>query len=163
MDVFKIIKICFKNVQHFDFRISKELQQYLAEVRLDEIMVKSKKGHTQKYFDMMFYNSTADTRAVFKYIDLAFKCANVLILLLKGTFQSLLWNNVSQLLLAYPEFQNSEVDSQEQVFLLNFRNTIRVAMEIIPANANKQLLINIAGRLEGSVGSEYITGGGLCE
>lgn len=105
MDVFKIIKICFKDVQHFDFRISKELQQYLAEVRLDEIMVKSKKGHTQKYFDMMFYNSTADTRAVFKYIDLAFKCANVLILLLKGTFQSLLWNNVSQLLLAYPEFQ----------------------------------------------------------
>ena len=127
-------------MQHFDFRISKELQQYLAEVRLDEIMVKSKKGHTQKYFDMMFYNSTADTRAVFKYIDLAFKCANVLILLLKGTFQNLLWlwNNVSQLLLAYPEFQNSEIDSQEQVFLLNFRNTIRVAMEIIPANPPMQ-------------------------
>ena len=140
MHVFKIIKICFKDVQHFDFRISKELQQYLAEVRLDEIMVKSKKGHTQKYFDMMFYNSTADTRAVFKYIDLAFKCANVLILLLKGTFQNLLWlwNNVSQLLLAYPEFQNSEIDSQEQVFLLNFRNTIRVAMEIIPANPPMQ-------------------------
>ena len=160
--IFRIIKICFKDVEYFDVLIAKPLQLYLAELRLNEVMLKSKKGPTEKYFDMEYYKRP-EKRALFKFIILVFKCTNVLILLLKGIFQDLLWKSEDQLLdeyAEYPEFRKDNLAIQEQTFLLNFRNTMRVALEIIPAKANKQLLIDIAGRLEGSIGAGYITGGG---
>ena len=48
---------------------------------------------------------------------------------------------------------------RELQYLLAFRNIIRVALLVIPPLSNKQLLLNIGGRLEGS-GNEYITGTG---
>ena len=62
---------------------------------------------------------------------------------------------------AYSKFEDfKDLGMQELTYLLNFRNTMRVALEIIPEKATKQLLIDIAGRLEGSVGAGYITGSG---
>jgi hypothetical protein len=50
-------------------------------------------------------------------------------------------------------------DHQELQYLLNYRNYLRIALQIIPARLNKQLLLKVASRLEGSK-NEYITGGG---
>ena len=66
--------------------------------------------------------------------------------------------SVDELLRHYPEFIDVK-DKQELLYLLAFRNIVRVALLIIPPLGNKQLLLNIGGRLEGS-GNEYITGTG---
>jgi hypothetical protein len=50
-------------------------------------------------------------------------------------------------------------DHQELQYLLNYRNYLRISLQIIPARLNKQLLLKVASRLEGSK-NEYITGGG---
>lgn len=66
--------------------------------------------------------------------------------------------NVDELITNYPDFAQL-ADKQELLYLLAFRNIIRIALLIIPPQGNKQLLLNIGGRLEGS-GNEYITGTG---
>ena len=66
--------------------------------------------------------------------------------------------SIDEFIRRYPDFVEIE-DSQELQYLLAFRNIIRVALLVIPPLSNKQLLLNIGGRLEGS-GHEYITGTG---
>ena len=66
--------------------------------------------------------------------------------------------SIDEFIRRYPDFVEIE-DSQELQYLLAFRNIIRVALLVIPPLSNKQLLLNIGGRLEGS-GNEYITGTG---
>jgi hypothetical protein len=65
---------------------------------------------------------------------------------------------VDELLRRYPDFVEVK-ERQELQYLLAFRNIIRIALLVIPPLSNKQLLLNIGGRLEGS-GNEYITGTG---
>eukprot|EP01035_Chromulina_nebulosa_P037614 gene37614-50780_t len=160
-NTFGIIKSCFKDVQYFDALISKKLKLYLADLTFEELMTKHKdEPLLKKYYDLGYFKSP-EKQPLLKFIKLAFKCSKVLILLLKGIFQHLLWTNEEQLIEAYPAFRDSkDLGMQELMHLLNFRNTMRVALEIIPAKATKQLLIDIAGRLEGSVGAGYITGSG---
>ena len=64
--------------------------------------------------------------------------------------------SVDELLRRYPDFVEVK-ERQELQYLLAFRNIIRIALLVIPPLSNKQLLLNIGGRLEGS-GNEYITG-----
>ena len=65
---------------------------------------------------------------------------------------------MDELLRRYPDFVEVK-ERQELQYLLAFRNIIRIALLVIPPLSNKQLLLNIGGRLEGS-GNEYITGTG---
>lgn len=60
-------------------------------------------------------------------------------------------------LVRYPEFVNESED--ELKYLLQFRNFMKLALELIPPNQNKGILMAIASRLEGS-GKDYVTGGG---
>ena len=66
--------------------------------------------------------------------------------------------SIDDLIRQYPEFIEVE-GPRELQYLLAFRNIVRVALLVIPPLSNKQLLLNIGGRLEGS-GNEYITGTG---
>jgi hypothetical protein len=66
--------------------------------------------------------------------------------------------SIDQLCAHYPDLRSLR-DPQELHHLLAFRNIIRIALLIIPPQGNKQLLLNIGGRLEGA-GNEYITGTG---
>jgi hypothetical protein len=68
------------------------------------------------------------------------------------------WHDVNTLITYYPDFAKLH-DSDELQLLLNFRNMLRMTIELIPARLNKQLILKIAARLEGSH-NEYITGGG---
>eukprot|EP01038_Epipyxis_sp_PR26KG_P008210 gene8210-11110_t len=54
---------------------------------------------------------------------------------------------------------NTEADREEMKYLLNFRNALKLALNVIPARLNKQVLLKIAAKLEGS-SHEYVTGGG---
>lgn len=59
----------------------------------------------------------------------------------------------------YPSFLDNFGKDEEQ-YLLKYRNIMMIAFIVIPANSNKNLLVKIAGRLEGSNKGEYVTGGG---
>lgn len=70
-------------------------------------------------------------------------------------------DTVDELLAEYNEytiFNPSVMDETEMQYLLNFRNMMKVALQIIPAKRNKMLLISICSVLEGS-GKIYVTGG----
>lgn len=58
----------------------------------------------------------------------------------------------------YPMFALASMDDSEIQYILNFRNMLKIALQVIPANRNKMLLINICSALEGS-GRVYVTGG----
>jgi hypothetical protein len=71
--------------------------------------------------------------------------------------EELFYGYFTKLCEKYPDFVNVN-NEREQVWLLYFRNIIRLAMLIIPAKRNKGLLMAVAEILEGS-GEHYITGG----
>mmetsp|Transcript_11485 Transcript_11485/g.15814 ORF Transcript_11485/g.15814 Transcript_11485/m.15814 type:complete len:316 (+) Transcript_11485:73-1020(+) len=58
----------------------------------------------------------------------------------------------------YPMFATDSMDENEIQYIVNFRNMLKIALQVIPANRNKMLLINICSVLEGS-GRVYVTGG----
>lgn len=58
----------------------------------------------------------------------------------------------------YSAFESIHAYSDEMRYLLTFWTMMRVALEVIPANRNKMLIISICAMLEGS-GRTYITGG----
>jgi len=157
--IFNMLKICFSDCPYFDSMIADKLIQLLADSNYSEINVAATKHVTDKYFDTKSFKDTPQRKLIFTQIQLIFKCCYVLILTFHPNLQALKWGTVQELLAAYPAFQTID-DNLELQYLLNFRNTLRIALEIVPAPAHKQLLINIAGRLEGSNCSEYITGGG---
>ena len=157
---FSAIRECFKDYNFFATSVADKLKRYLNEVT--EINAKNTKNIADRFFNAKDFNDSPLRQTLFKRIDLIFKAAHVLILLLQNKFEHELFNNWTDMLEVYPSFSDVS-DFDEQKYLLNFRNTIRIALKIIPASAHKQTLINIAGRLEGSECREYITGGGQKE
>ena len=157
------LRISFNDFPNFDFMVADKLRQLLIDVnntKIDEII--STKKVTDKYFDTKSFKDTPERKLLFTQIQLIFKCCIVLILKFHPDLQHTKWFSVEELLKQYEHHScyNNLSDLQEIQFLLEFRNSLRVALEIIPPAAHKQLLINIAGRLEGSNCVEYITGGG---
>ena len=160
-DVFSIICESFKDCLFFEELVSAKLRDYLKQ--LTEITWESTKKVADRIFCAEKFKGSKEDRKLFSYIDLIFKTTNVLILLYLNFFPTLQFNSWEEMLVEYPSFSDVS-DSSEKKFLLNFRNTMKVALVIIPASAHKKILIDIAGRLEGSKCREFITGGGqkLC-
>lgn len=155
--IFVEMKNKFRDFNFFDTMVSDKLLQLLADCNHTPIDVISTKRIGDKYFDTKSFKDTPKKKILFTQIMLIFKTSYVYILSLLPTFQSKKLTQID-LLEAFPDFKS--LDDQELIYLVNFRNIMRIALKIIPAAAHKQLLINIAGRLEGSDCIEYITGGG---
>eukprot|EP01036_Dinobryon_divergens_P033319 gene33319-43076_t len=161
-NIFETLRVCFSDFPNFDTIVADKLQQLLIDVESTEIDENCTKRITDKYFDTKSFKDTPERKLLFTEIQLIFKCCFVLILKKHLTLQHLKWFTIDELLNVYQHHRsfNNLTDREELQYLLEFRNTLRVALEIIPPAAHKQLLINIAGRLEGSNCVEYITGGG---
>ena len=161
-EIFESLRVCFSDFPNFDSMVAEKLQQLLIDVDSTEIDELSAKKVTDKYFDTKSFKDTPERKLLFTQIQLIFKCCFVLILKKHLTLQHLRWFTIEELLNVYQNHSSftNLTDLTELQYLLEFRNTLRIALEIIPPAAHKQLLINIAGRLEGSSCVEYITGGG---
>ena len=157
--IFNIIKMSFADCPYFESMVEDKLVQLLADTNNAEISINTTKRVTDKYFDTKSFKDTPARKLVFTQIQLIFKCCFVMILKIHPALQELKWKSVEELIENYPSFAEVS-DPLELQYLLEFRNTLRIALEIVPSAAHKQLLINIAGRLEGSNCVEYITGGG---
>ena len=93
------------------------------------------------------------------HVEVIFKAAIVYCLSLRQEYVFDKFNTVEELLSDYPSFSDCEdFDSLELEYLVEFRNMMKVALDIIPGRCNKRLLLSICTILEGS-GRSYATGG----
>lgn len=155
--VFEKVKSAFADCLEFDSLIADRLKQAIYDSNFIDVNYKTTKKLAERYYDASQFQ-TREQKQLFGRIQLIFKCAYVLILTYHDEPQTLIWHSVKDLLEAYPEFCG--VDEEELRYLLNFRNYLKVGLLLLPAHLNKDRLMKIAARLEGSQNPEYITGGG---
>jgi hypothetical protein len=155
-EAYEKVKDAFIDFPLFDKLVSKQLKQAIADSNTIDIDAKSVRKITEKYFDVNSFQ-TEQQKLLLAQIHLILRTAFVVVLSFHENLQALLWKDVPTLLEHYPQFQGQEED--ELNYLLKFRNYLRLSLIIIPARLNKQMLLKIAARLEGSR-QEYITGGG---
>lgn len=98
-----------------------------------------------------------DLREQVKEQSVILKACHVLVLAVQRQMNSFKMTSVQELLDEYPQFNGLDVVELKR--LLIFRNMMKIALLVIPAKGYKQVLLKIAGRLEGSQ-KDYVTGGG---
>mmetsp|Transcript_1731 Transcript_1731/g.1813 ORF Transcript_1731/g.1813 Transcript_1731/m.1813 type:complete len:465 (-) Transcript_1731:345-1739(-) len=155
-EIFEKVKLAFVDFPLFDQIVGKQLKQLISDTNTIDIDAKSLRKLTEKYFDIDSFK-TEQQKLILQQIHLILRTAYVVVLSYQDNVKPLLWNDINKLLENYPQFQGQDED--ELKYLLTFRNYLRVSLLIIPARLNKQLLLKIAAKLEGSR-NEYITGGG---
>lgn len=155
-EIFNQIKSSFSDFHLFDYLVADKLKQAIIDSDNIELNMKTTKKVAERYFDVESFK-TPEQKLVWTQIQLIFKACYVLILSHQETPRSLFWSSIDTLLENYPQFEN--IDNEELQLLLNFRNMVKVTLMVVPARLNKQCILKIAGRLEGSQ-NEYITGGG---
>jgi len=126
-----------------------------TEVGIDEKMCTSL-SIIQRYFQRDIFN-TPERKLILSQILIVFKTCYVYMISKLPSSLSLRWETDAQFLAAYPEF--AEQSEYERSLLLEFRNVVRISLQIIPAPKNKNVLIKVAERLEGA-DRRYVTGGG---
>jgi len=156
LTIFSMIRSYFNDLYYFDTVISSKLQLAIQDSCSTEIDVRATEKVAERYFDRKLFTST-EQKLVWAQIRVIFKACYILILSFQDYPRSLMLPDVASLLRCYPEFHDE--GSQELDWLLRFRNMLRIALLVIPAENHKSCLIKIAARLEGSQ-KEYITGGG---
>lgn len=90
---------------------------------------------------------------------LCFETAFVLLYFLRPECKGLRMGSTGELLKHYPELQEVD-DPNELKVLLEFRNMMKVAQEVIPAKQHKNHLIDIVTRICEGRDYKYITGSG---
>ena len=155
-EIYERVRNAFVDFTLFDQLVSKQLKKAIADSNTIDIDVKTTRKLIDKYFDAESFK-TEQQKLLLTQIQLILRTTYVVILSYHENVQAQLWRDIPTLLDHYPQFQGQE--EEELKYLLTFRNMVKVALMIIPARLNKQLLLKIAARLEGSR-TEYITGGG---
>jgi len=154
--IYNEIKICFSDLYYFDDIIATKLFQAIQNCNITEINPNTVDKIAERYFNKKLLRTT-DQKLVWAQIRIIFKACYILILSTAEMYKSMQWVDIPTLLMHYPEFRDESVE--ELCLLLKFRNMLKIALQVIPAENHKNCLLKIAARLEGSR-KEYITGGG---
>jgi hypothetical protein len=155
---FSRIKAMFSDFKYFDALVSEKLKEAIRTAMESEITseVCSTANILDKYYKKDVFN-TPERKLVLNQILIIFKTAFVVLFSKSPKAMALRINDIQQFLLRYPEFRNES--ATEQLLLMEFRNAMKIALQLIRPEANKNMLIKIAERLEGS-NNRYVTGGG---
>lgn len=157
-EIFEDMKVMFSDFKYFDSLVAEKLQNAImatAEVGINEKMCTSLYIINQ-YFQKDIFN-TPERKLILSQILIVFKTCYVYMISKLPSSLALRWETDAQLLAAYPEFAVQA--EYERSLLLEFRNILRIGLQIIPAPKNKNVLIKVAERLEGA-DRRYVTGGG---
>jgi len=126
----------------------------------NSISILSLKNLMKENFNRKLFTSKKEKEFMFN-VEVTLKAAIVYYLSLQNEQGCNAFNSTDDLLQEYglyPMFASASMDETEIQYILNFRNMLKFALQVIPANRNKMLLINICSVLEGS-GRVYVTGG----
>lgn len=112
-----------------------------------------------RYFELSeLTRKSPSAIALKKQIEIVVCCAYIMMKYNDPNVQARLWTDVAHL--NEYGFQIN-VELEEQMYLLNFRNYMIIALMLLPPEENKKLLLDICSRLEGrEVFIERHTGGG---
>lgn len=156
-EIFLTIKNAFQDFALFEKLVSSQLRKLIIDSNQVEIDVKTTRKLAERYFDESKFQ-TDQQKLIWQQIQIILRTTYVLILSYSQEIRDqYFWPNTEILLQNYSQFQGQS--SEELEILLKFRNYMSIALLIVPARLNKQLLLKIVSRLEGT-GNEYITGGG---
>ena len=154
-----------KTLNHFS-RLCPPKLKYLVENRLHGIIssisfrainTKFVSRLMKENFDTSLFVSHDERKILFE-MEIALKSAVIYYLSLhpENIFDQ--FNIIEELLQEYPSFRNEGLDIEELQYLLIYRNMMTIALTVIPAKGNKNLLMKACAFLEGS-GRGYPTGG----
>jgi hypothetical protein len=132
------------------------LQMVARDAELKEITKDYMKKAIKDYFDVKEYK-TKEQKIAIDQVQLMIQTALVLELTTRPEMSGMQWTNTEKLIAEYPGF--SSLPAEELDMLLAFRNTVKVALTVLPAHRNKARLLHIGGKA-GGISTEYITGTG---
>jgi hypothetical protein len=132
------------------------LQTVARDAELKEITRDYMKKAINDYFDVKEYKTKEQTIAIGQ-VQLMIQTALVLELTTRPEMSGIQWPNTEKLIAEYPGFGG--LPTEELDMLLTFRNTVKVALTVLPAHRNKARLLHIGGKA-GGIATEYITGTG---
>lgn len=142
--------------------ISKNL--YHAIQSSDDIDINEKvmKRVVDRYYDVRLFVTAEEKKRTTK-LQIIFKACLVLIVYHRKSSDPLKWTSIDQLLSNYPTF--ARLDKTELRLLLNYRNMVKIALSLMPAERNKKTIMSIGAALEEfdfekTNGNAYVTGGG---
>lgn len=158
-EIYSRLKRIFSDVYDFETLIAPKLYEAIRDSNQTSINPKTMKRVVERYFDKEHFKPP-EQKSKWLDIQIIFKTCYVLIISYHEYPMSLIWDDLNFFKQSYQEFyEHNDIDEDEWNLLLNFRNYLRVTLLLIPARLNKQSILKIAARLEGS-NNEYITGGG---
>ena len=150
------ISTLFSDISFFEELVAESLKQAIIDcdhITLNFITVKN---FTERYFSIREYRSN-DDKETYRQINTIFQTLCVLIVSKKLEVAEQYFHDISELKKYFPEL--SILSDDEKVLLLKFRNMVMACLSVIEARLNKQTIIDICGRLEGTQ-RRYITGKG---
>lgn len=129
-------------------------------VTYEDVDKKTTKVLLERYFEEDKFKEFGESgEFVLAQIKIIVTSCYVLLAFHDPRLQHFIWQHTEDIRRMYPQFQQQ--DAEELQLLLNFRNIVKIALQIVPPHKNKKFLLDIGGRLEGrAVYSEYITGSG---
>ena len=157
MELYQQMKDTFSDVSYFNDLVAVKLQQAINESDNLDLSFSNVKGFAKRFYETGRYE-TEEERKRWKEIQWIFATCCVLIVSRQDRTMKHFWTKTEILLAHYPSFA-SIADTDEIKLLLKFRNMLVAACLVLNPRLNKELIIYVAGRLEGTQ-RRYITGKG---
>lgn len=155
-EVFDRLKIIFSDITYLP-EVEPKLLLAINECDRIELSFANVKNFARRFYETGRYE-TEDEKKKWREIQWIFATCCVLIVSYQERARERFWHSVSQLVEAYPMFTKL-ADKDELDLLLKFRNMLVAATLVLNPRLNKELIIYVAGRLEGTQ-RRYITGKG---
>lgn len=156
-EIFATMKEFFSDIPYFSEYVADKLKQAINECDNIVLSYANVKNFARRFYETGRYE-TEDEKKKWKEIQWIFATLCVLIVSYQERATSLFWHRVEELVNAYPMFAKL-ADVDELKLLLRFRNMLVAATLVLNPRLNKELIIYVAGRLEGTQ-RRYITGKG---
>lgn len=156
-EIFNILKETFSDIPYFNEYVAAKLQQAITESDNIELSFANVKNFARRFYETGRYE-TEEEKKKWKEIQWIFATCCVLIVSYQERATARFWYSIDELIAAYPMFTKL-ADVDELKLLLKFRNMLVAATLVLNPRLNKELIIYVAGRLEGTQ-RRYITGKG---
>ena len=156
-EIFSTMKETFSDIPYFHDYVADKLKQAINECDSIVLSYANVKNFARRFYETGRYE-TEDEKKKWKEIQWIFATCCVLLVSYQERATSLFWHRVEELVSAYPMITKL-ADVDELKLLLRFRNFLVAATLVLNPRLNKELIIYVAGRLEGTQ-RRYITGKG---
>ena len=151
----------FSDLRFYEEWVATPLKQAIADIdkNVIEINFATVKKFAHRYFATGRF-VTKEEMEIWKEIQMIFTTCCVLVVSKRAETKALFYESTEQLFVDYPSFATCK--PIEVGLLLKFRNMLVAALQVVSPRHNKQLLLYVGGRLEGTP-RRYVTGSGMSE